>query len=347
MTSAGAPADVVGAYLAEVLDDPRWTACTTSLIAGGASNLTYLVASPAGELVLRRPPLGSVLPTAHDMAREVRVLRALAGTAVPVPEVLATEPDASRLGQPFYVMRKVDGHVAREALPPGYADEPAQQAAVGAGVVDVLLDLHALDWRTRALEGHGRPEGFLPRQLRRWSAQWDAAKAVEVPALDALADALSRSVPAESAAAVVHGDYRLDNVLLHPDQPGRVTAVLDWELSTLGDPLVDLGLLLVYWSQPADTRIVAGLPAVTRQPGFPSRADVVEQYAAGSGRSLESLDWYVAFGAFKLAVVLAGVAMRARHGAMAGGAFEGVEERVPELVELGRDALAGRALEPR
>lgn len=344
----GAEPDLVGPYLADALGDPRWKVCTTERIPGGKSNLTFFVRSPAGEVVLRRPPLGHVLPTAHDMGREVRVLRALAGTDVPVPQVLLHETDDRLLGQPFYVMRKVDGHVAREGFPPGYADEPEQRRAIGEAVVDTLVAIHSVDWRAVGLGEHGRPDGFLERQLRRWLGQWEAAKAQELPALDALASALRERLPVSPPPALVHGDYRLDNTLLAPDEPGGIAAVLDWELSTIGDPLVDLGLMLVYHAEAADDPAHgSGLPVATVLPGYPSRADVIECYAVRSGRDLEALPWYVAFGAFKIAVVIAGVVMRAKAGAMGDETLAGAEERLPALVELGRQALAGRIVEPR
>src|SRR5918999_1566556 len=232
--STGAEPEVVGPLLADALHDPRWVECDVALIAGGKSNLTYRVACDAGEVVLRRPPLGHVLPTAHDMAREHRVLKALDGTAVPVPRVLHFGAADGPLGVSFYVMERVVGHVCRNALPPGYADGREQRAAIGAALVDVLAELHAVEPAAVGLEEFGRPAGFVERQLRRWSQQWDASKSGELPALDELRDELVRTLPPQRAAAVVHGDYRLDNTVLHPPSPGRIVALLDWEMSTLG-----------------------------------------------------------------------------------------------------------------
>ena len=214
--TTGAEPDVVGPLLADVLHDPRWAACDVALISGGKSNLTYRVACDAGEVVLRRPPLGHVLPTAHDMVREHRVLQALEGTAVPVPRVLHLGDADGPLGVRFYVMERVVGHVCRNALPPGYADGPEPRAAIGAALVDVLAELHAVDPTAVGLEGFGRPAGFIERQLRRWSQQWEASKTDELPALDELRDELVRTLPPQRAAAIVHGDYRLDNTILHP-----------------------------------------------------------------------------------------------------------------------------------
>src|SRR4051812_6339831 len=235
--NTGAAPDVVGPVLAEALYDARWLDCDVALIAGGKSNLTYRVASDAGEVVLRRPPLGHILPTAHDMAREHRVLTALEGTAVPVPRVLHFADGDGPIGAPFYVMERVIGHVCRNALPAGYADTPERRAAIGGALVDVLADLHTVDPAAVGLADFGRPAGFMERQLRRWSKQWEASKTDDMPALDALRDALVRRLPAQLAEAIVHGDYRLDNTLLHPTAPGRVAPGLGLGMSTPRDPV--------------------------------------------------------------------------------------------------------------
>ncbi len=349
MTHAPAGADpaVVGPYLATALTDDLWSSCTVELIAGGKSNLTYRVDSPAGSAVLRRPPLGHVLPTAHDMVREHTVMSALAGTDVPVPRMLHLCTDAAVLGQPFYVMERVEGHVCRVDLPAGYADQPAQRRAVGEGLVDVLAALHDVDPASVGLGEFGRPEGYLERQVRRWVKQWDATRIEGHEALDALADELAAAVPATQRHTVVHGDYRLDNTILDPTTPGRVAAVLDWEMSTLGDPLADVGILLGYWSQADDTGArteALVVPAATVLEGFPTRAEVAERYAARTGLDLTPLPWYAAFAAFKLAVVCAGIVARVRGGAMVGDGFEGIEERIGPLVEIGRTTLADRAV---
>ncbi len=349
MTHAPAGADpaVVGPYLAAALDDDRWSSCTVELIAGGKSNLTYRVDSAAGSAVLRRPPLGHVLPTAHDMVREHTVMSALTGTDVPVPRMLHLCTDADVLGQPFYVMQRVEGHVCRVDLPPGYADSPAQRRAVGEGLVDVLASLHDVDPASVGLDEFGRPEGYLERQVRRWVKQLDATRIEGHDALDALADELAAAVPATQRHTVVHGDYRLDNTILSPTTPGRIAAVLDWEMSTLGDPLADVGILLGYWSQADDAGARSEalvVPAATVLDGFPTRAEVAERYASRTGLDLTPLPWYAAFAAFKLAVVCAGIVARVRGGAMVGDGFEGIEERIGPLVEIGRTTLADRAV---
>jgi aminoglycoside phosphotransferase (APT) family kinase protein len=339
----GAEPSVVGPYLADVLGDPAWKDCEVGLIAGGKSNLTYRVDSPAGSVVLRRPPLGSILPTAHDMAREHRVMAGLAGTAVPVPVMrhLCTDPEV--LGQPFYVMDRVDGHVVKEAFPPGYADQPAERRAVCEGLIGVLADLHEVDYQAVGLGDFGRPDGYLARQVARWGKQWDATRLEGMDALDALARDLAEQRPETQRSTVVHGDYRLDNTMLHPTEPGRVVAVLDWEMSTLGDPLADLGILLVYWGEGDEQGLRKQgviVPQVTGLEGCLTRAEVVELYAQRSGLDVSTLPWYVSFGFFKLAVVCAGIAARSKAGAMVGEGFDGYDAVVAPLVELGRATLA-------
>ena len=345
--TAGADPTVVGRYLAAALGDPAWQDCEVSLIAGGKSNLTYRVVSPAGAVVLRRPPLGHVLPTAHDMVREHTVMAALQGSAVPVPRMLSLCTDADLLGQPFYVMELVDGYVCRESLPAGYAEQPEQRRAIGEGLIEVLAALHAVEPAAVGLTEFGRPEGYLDRQVRRWRTQWEATRIGGHDALDRLDADLAASVPTTQRHTVVHGDYRLDNTILDPAEPGRIAAVLDWEMSTLGDPLADLGVLLGYWSQADDSdarRQAAVVPAATVLEGFPTRAEVAERYAERTGLDLTPLPWYAAFAAFKLAVVCAGIVARVRGGAMVGSGFEGIEDRIAPLVEIGRSTLADRAV---
>ncbi|MGY1771135.1 phosphotransferase family protein [Blastococcus sp. SYSU D00813] len=346
-TSVGADPAVVGPYLATALDDRRWERVTVDLIAAGMSNLTYTVTpeggSAADAVILRRPPTGAVLATAHDMQREHRVISALGGTAVPVPRTLHLCTDESVLGAPFYVMEKVHGVHVVDALPPGYADEPAQRRAIGEGLVDVLADLHAVDPEAVGLGDFGRPEGFTARQVRRWTKQWDATRDQDRPGMDALAARLAETVPATQRSGVVHGDYRLDNCLLDPDSPGRIRAVLDWEMSTLGDPLTDIGMLFIYWPEAGEDPAAVQSP-VTALPGFPTRREIAERYARRSGIHLDDLNWYVGFAFFKFAAIVAGIVARSKAGAMAGKDTSGYADRIDGCVERGRAALDDGAI---
>ena len=338
----GAEPAIVGPLLAEVMCDSRWVECSVALISGGKSNLTYRVRSEAGEVILRRPPLGHILPTAHDMAREYRVVTALRDTPVPVPRTFHLGTADSALGAPFYLMERVLGHVCRDALPAGYATTAEERAAIGAGLIDVLAALHTVDPERVGLGDFGRPHGFMKRQLRRWSEQWLRSKTGDLPALDTLRDKLAEAVPAPQPAAIVHGDYRLDNALLHPSRRGEIVAVLDWEMSTLGDPLADLGALLAYWSEADDDEVLVRarmFGPVTAESGFPSRAKVVERYARATGFDVSAISWYQAFAFFKLAVICQGIARRAAGGAMLGSGFDDAQRLVEPLVAAGHHHL--------
>ncbi|MFE7056432.1 phosphotransferase family protein [Streptomyces californicus] len=304
------------------------------LIEGGRSNLTYVVGDGTGQWVVRRPPLGHVLATAHDMAREYRVISGLHPTAVPVPEPLLLCEDDAVLGAPFYVMEYVEGvpyRTAEQLAPLG----PERTRAAVLGLVDTLVDLHAVDPGAVGLGDFGRPEGFLERQLRRWGKQLDASRNRELAGVDALHADLGRSLPASPAPTVVHGDYRLDNVLLGPDE--RIRAVLDWEMSTLGDPLTDLGLLVMYSS---DLELPESPVSTTSgAPGHPSPAELIERYAARSGRDTSAISWYTAFAWFKLAVILEGIHYRYTLGQTVGAGFDRIGDLVPVFIEHGRTTL--------
>jgi aminoglycoside phosphotransferase (APT) family kinase protein len=345
----GADPAAVGAWLADAIGDPAWRHCTLRPIGAGRSNLTYRVDSPAGAVVLRRPPIGEVAATAHDMGREQRVISALAGTAVPVPLVLAGSTGGPPVDAPCFVMELVDGVVPLGELPPGWAGSEAERLRASHALVDVLVALHAVDPGSVGLGDFGHPEGFLARQVRRWVSQWEQARA-HAPAdeataadLSRLAEALADAIPVTQRHTIVHGDYRIDNCLFDAADAGRIRAVLDWELSTLGDPLADLGLLLVYWHQADERpewRDAQHLSSPTALPGFLTRAEVARAYAAGSGLELAPLPWYVAFGAFKLGVVLAGILARVHAGMVPASMAAGLAGSIAPLVALGHHVLA-------
>jgi aminoglycoside phosphotransferase (APT) family kinase protein len=330
--------DRLGPALAAALGDDGWRDSSAALISGGKSNLTFEVASPAGVVILRRPPSGALLPSAHDMGREARIQRALRGTPVPVAPVLLEDRSEELIGAPFYVMEKVEGHVIRSTMPPGYAEEPGDKVAMADALVDVLVALHEIDPASVGVADFGRPEGFLERQIRRWNGQWEKSRTHDVPAVDELGRRLAAALPASRRSAIVHGDYRLDNCLMDPSDPSRVAAVLDWELSTLGDPMTDLGLLLFYWREPGESE-PALTPAVTRTPGFPGRAHLAERYVAATGADLGELAFYEAFAHFKFAVIAQGIAARVAAGVMAGQEFGDLDSEVARIAEDGLHRL--------
>lgn len=309
------------------------------LIEGGRSNLTYEVTDGTGKWVVRRPPLGHVLATAHDMKREHRVIAGLYPTAVPVPEPLLLCEDTEVLGAPFYVMEFVEGtpyRTAEELAPLG----PERTRAAVLGLVDTLVDLHAVDPAEVGLADFGRPEGFLDRQLRRWGKQLDASRNRDLAGIDELHAALGRSLPASPAPTIVHGDYRLDNVLVRRDEKDgvdRIKAILDWEMSTLGDPLTDLGLLVMYSAklELPDSPISTTASAA----GHPAPAELIERYAARSGRDVSAVAWYTAFAWFKLAVILEGIHYRYTLGQTVGAGFDRIGELVPVFIEHGLTTL--------
>ncbi|MFE0422652.1 phosphotransferase family protein [Streptomyces sp. NPDC058953] len=300
------------------------------LIEGGRSNLTYDVTDGTGRWVVRRPPLGHVLATAHDMRREYRVISALYPTPVPVPRPLLLCSDETVTGAPFYVMEYVEGTPYRRAAQLSGLG-PDRTRATLFGLLDTLVDLHAVTPEAVGLGDFGRPEGFLDRQVRRWGKQLAASRSRPLDGIDELHALLGRALPRSPAPAIVHGDFRLDNVLVGPDD--RITAVLDWEMSTLGDPLTDLGLLAVY-SQPLDVPD-APIGDIASAPGHPPVGELVERYATRSGRDTSAISWYTAFAWFKLAVILEGIHYRFTLGRTVGPGFDRIGELVPVLVERG------------
>ena len=309
------------------------------LIAGGRSNLTYVIGDGRSEWVLRRPPLGHVLPTAHNMAREHEVISALAGTKVPVPETYVHCADDSVLGAPFYVMAHVPGRVYRTGADlSGFSE--ADGRAVSTALVDVLAELHRVDPAAVGLSEFGRPEGYLERQVRRWTKQLAASRSRDLPGIEDLGERLAESVPSNGRVALLHGDYKLDNVLVDTSDPGRIRAVLDWEMSTLGDPLADLGLVLVYWERGdkyGDPRVAA----TSRIPGYLTAAEVMARYADRTGFEIGDVAWYRALAGYKLAVISEGIHYRYVQGLTVGEGFETAGDIVPALVARAHEVLDG------
>lgn len=299
-------------------------------IAGGRSNLTFRVRDGERSFVLRRPPLGHVLPTAHDMAREHRVLSALAQTDVPVPRPLALCEDPEVNDSVFYVMEDRPGVVLQLGDDGRYASRPDERRRIGEALADTLAQLHAVEPAAVGLADFGRPEGYVERQVRRWARQWEGNRTAPLPEIDELLRRLARAVPAQSDAAIVHGDYRLGNMALDPEDPGRVVAIFDWEMATLGDPLADLGYTLIYWIEPDEPDLVAS-GGVTARPGFASRDELVARYAAVSGREVAAVDFYRVLAYTKLAVISEGIYKRFQMGKTVGETF--ADRRAPVLAE--------------
>lgn len=312
-----------------------------TLISGGRSNLTYLVRGGGRVWVLRRPPLGHVLPTAHDMTREYRVLSALAGTDVPAPRPIALCEDPSVNDMPFYVMEYCPGVVLANAIPGGYAETIADRHRLSIALVDTLVRLHAIDYRAVGLEGFGRPDGYIERQVTRWSQQWERSQTSPLPEIDELIRRLRAALPTSSApATIVHGDYRLGNLALDPADPGKVVAIFDWEMATLGDPLADLGYTLIYWVEAGDPLQAEGVGATssfTANPGFLTRAEIAAEYAKRSGRRIEAIEFYQVLALYKLAVISEGIYARYLQGKTLGEGFEGMTRAA---VGLAQRALA-------
>ncbi|HWE63686.1 MAG TPA: phosphotransferase family protein [Chloroflexota bacterium] len=334
--------EALRAYLARALpgtDAPL----AVERIRGGHSNETFVVQRGDERWVLRRPPRGPLLPTAHDVGREYRVLQALVGTGVPVPAPLLHCTDTSVISAPFYLMEYVDGLVIRGTLPPAYQQQVAARAALGEQLIDRLADLHAVDWQAAGLGDFGKPQGYLERQVRRWTGQLDASRSRDIPDLDWVTRWLQAHLPQSGPATIVHGDYRLDNALYAPEPPARIRAILDWEMATLGDPLADLGYLLSFWREQGDADLGLGEAAwrITELPGFLTRAQLVERYAARTGRQLDAVSFYVALAIWKLAILLEASYVRYRAGTTDDPFFATLDTGVPNLARRARAACEG------
>jgi len=334
----GIDLDALTSYLAPFVAAPAGNGHSpmrAELFQGGKSNLTYRLTDGTHDWVLRRPPLGHVLATAHDMAREYRVMSALAPTSVPVPTMVTLCEDPAVIGAPFYVMEYVEGTILRRTRDTDTLDD-GQRTALAHRLIDTLADLHEVDPAEVGLGDFGHPDGFLQRQVRRWTQQLERSRSRDLPGFDDLAAELAANVPVSQRASVVHGDYRLDNVLVGPDQ--QIRAVLDWEMATLGDPLCDLGLLPVY---AAPVPGVAGIVSDGMGPhnGFPPLESLIQRYADRSGLDVSHLSWYTALGYYKLAVICEGIYYRYATGKTVGPGFDQIGDIVEPLVTAGRKAL--------
>jgi aminoglycoside phosphotransferase (APT) family kinase protein len=319
---------------------------SAKVIGHGRSNLTYRLESETGAgWVLRRPPLSHVLPTAHDMKREFRVISALESTAVAVPHAISLCEDPEVNGAPFYIMSFVEGMVPVDANAVAARYDEATRRRMGDALIDTLVAFHAVEPAAVGLGDFGKPEGFIARQVRRFQEQLARSTVRELPELNELGRRLGNAIPKESAHTLVHGDYRLDNCVY--DDAGNIAAVLDWEMATLGDPLTDLGSQVMYWpergsSTPTGAGAVAG--AVLTLPGFPSRSEAMQRYAQKSGRDLSSLDYYAALAYFKLAVILEGIHARFLEGGTVGTGFETMAQQVMVLTHAGLAVADGSSI---
>jgi aminoglycoside phosphotransferase (APT) family kinase protein len=284
-------------------------------IGEGHSNVTYLVEREGAEVVLRRPPRPPLPPSAHDVLREARLLRALRDTPARVPHVLAVSEDPATIGAPFYVMERIEGEVIVESVPEAL-NTPGERRRIGEQLIDSLVEIHAVDWLAAGLEGFGKPTGYLERQLRRFTGLWELNKTREIPAVESVGAWLGEHLPSSGAATIVHGDYRLGNTIYAFGAPAKLEAVLDWEMATIGDPLADIGYLCMMWTEPGDPAegLREHLGNVTRAQGFPTRAELIARYEDGSGRSMSDIRWYTALALWKSVVFMEGNYKRAIAG---------------------------------
>jgi aminoglycoside phosphotransferase (APT) family kinase protein len=328
-------------YLAE-----RLPAATTEIelvrIGEGHSNITFLVRRGEHRCVLRRPPRPPLPPSAHDVLREWRLLDALKDTDVRVPRTILACDDESVIGAPFYVMEYMEGTVVTGELPEAL-DAPEERRRMGLDLVDALVEVHAVDWRACGLEGYGRPTGYLERQLRRFNGLWEVNKTRELPRVQEVADWLASNMPDSPEATIVHGDYRLGNTMVANDRPARVIAIFDWELSTIGDPLADVGYLTVTWVQPGDEdTMFSSLSTVTGREGFPSREELISHYEKRTGRSVSNLHWYQTLALWKAAVFMEGNYKRSLAGTTDDPYLKLFDEGVPRLAEAAHTVSQGK-----
>jgi aminoglycoside phosphotransferase (APT) family kinase protein len=311
-------------------------------IGEGHSNVTYLITRDGLEAVLRRPPRPPLPPSAHDVLREARLLRALADTPARVPAVLAVCDDETTIGSPFYVMEYIEGEVMVASIP-SYLDVPEQRRQIAWDLIEALAEIHAVDWRAVGLEGFGKPTGYLERQLRRFLGLWEINKTREIPAVERLGAWLADNLPESGPATIVHGDFRLGNTIYAPHAPAHLEAVLDWEMATIGDPLADVGYLCMMWTEPGDPEggLREALGAITRREGFPTRAELIERYEQRTGRSMRDLRWYTTLAVWKSVVFMEGNYKRAIAGSTDDPYLKTFGEGVLELADRAEDVAYG------
>jgi aminoglycoside phosphotransferase (APT) family kinase protein len=329
-------------------DLARGEPITVTRITTGHSNEVFRVERGDVVAVLRRPPRTPLSPTAHDMAREFRVLTAFHGAAgwnehapVPVPDPIALCTDADVIGAPFYLMRVVDGLVVREKVPDALAGDPGVARGCGYALMDALAGIHAFDWQAGGLDDFGRPDGYLERQVSRWLGQLEKYKTRPLPEVDEAAAWLADHIPPAQPPGVIHGDYKLDNVMFAPRLPVELVAVVDWEQSTIGDPLVDLGWMVGLWVEPGERATLAGGSPFAPDADVPTRRELVERYELKTGRDVSNIVFYCALGLFKLACVMEGSYARYRAGTSDDATFAALEAGVPALAQRALHFAAG------
>lgn len=300
--------------------------------AGGHSNLTYLLKFGAQQFVLRRPPVGPVAPTAHDMPREYRLLEAINPHFPLAPRPVLLCEDVSVIGVPFYLMERRDGLIVRDRVPPEIGDDPAMRRRVSEAVIDTLASLHGVDINGSGIVRIGKPEGFVMRQVRGWSERWQRSRTSEISEMDKVMRWLAENMPEEqqSAAAIVHSDFKLDNIMLAVSEPSRVVAVLDWEMCSVGDPLIDLGLLLCYWTL-TGSGDSQSLRAVTTGLGWMTREEMISRYQERTGRDLSRIVFYETFARFKVAVIIQQIYFRFVRGQTSDQRFRNFDRLVHHL----------------
>jgi len=315
---------------------------TAEPVGDGHSNVTYLVRREGREVVVRRPPRPPLPPSAHDVVREARLLRAIQGTAARVPEVLAVCEDEAVIGAPFYVMERIRGEVITKEVPAAL-DTPAERRRIGEQLIDALVEIHGVDWQA-CLEGFGRPSGYLQRQVRRFAGLWEHSRTREVEAVERVGAWLAEHIPESGPATIVHGDFRLGNTMFAADAPAHLCAVFDWEMATIGDPLADIGYMCATWSEAGDPPVGRfELGRVTRAEGFPTRAELIARYEERSGREVRDLPWYTTLALWKSVVFMEGNYRRAIEGRTDDPYLKSFGEGVTELAARAEAVAFGSA----